>query len=67
MNAQGECKVCVAPLHCECNGKCQKGLKREQKGNECDGSVGLLTMQTLGLRRDASTVAPYSQIRDEAE
>ena len=61
------CDVCVAPFYCELNGKCQKGLGREQKGNGSDGSIGLLTMQTLGVRRDGSAIAPYSTVRDEAE
>ena len=67
MKEQSECKVCVAPLHCECNGKCQKGLDREQKGNECDGSTRMLTMQTFGIRGNPKSFASHQTIRDEAK
>jgi hypothetical protein len=66
MKEQGECKVCVAPLHCECNGKCQKGLQREQKGNGSDSESGLCTMPTLGIRRDDVRITSYSQDGREA-
>ena len=60
-----QCLVCVAPFYCELNGKCQKGLEREQKGNGSDGKSRMLTLQTLGAWGNESTVTPYSKIGDE--
>ena len=67
MNAQGECKVCVAPLHCECNNKCQKGLIRDKERNGSDGEFRMLTLQTLGAWGNESTVTPYKTLGDEAK
>lgn len=62
-----DCKVCVAPLYCELNGKCQKGLDREQKGNEQNSGIGMLTMPTLGAWRNTESPAPYTAVRNEAK
>ena len=65
MNTQ--CRVCVAPLYCELNGKCQKGLEREQKGNEQNSRTGLLTMPTLGAGRNTEPFASHTAARNEAK
>ena len=61
------CDVCVAPFYCELNGKCQKGLDREQKGNGSDGSVGMFAMQTLGIRGNPKSLTSHPTIRNEAK
>ena len=60
------CDVCVAPFYCELNGKCQKGLDREQKGNGSDSESRLCTMPTFGVWRDDVRITSYSKDGREA-
>jgi hypothetical protein len=62
-----DCKVCVAPLYCELNGKCQKGLDREQKGNEQNSRTGMLTMPTLGTWGNTKPFASHTAARNETQ